>query len=173
MIKDSPVVPPDSVIHTFSHLTPAQTDLILSQDISNLAHHALFLRNSAWSRFFLDVWFDPLYRAYNFQKAEQHALEHIIQWHPTLLAKLVLIEQRRINSYSFAEEPEKDTASGTTRYVDTKWQPGDLLVNFKDCDQYDEDGRDCEREFTEYYDRWLEDVEIDKGQPESVQELDD
>ena len=37
MLKDIPVVPPDSVIHTFSHLKPSQVALILAQDGSNIA----------------------------------------------------------------------------------------------------------------------------------------
>ena len=78
MQKDTPVVPPDSVIHTFSHITPKQTHLILSQDMDNLAHTSFLLRNTPftststdnWAFYFLDAWFDPLYRAYAFQKAE-------------------------------------------------------------------------------------------------------
>lgn len=73
MIRDIPVVPPDSVIHTFSHLTPSQTNLVLTQDVDNLAHTSFFLRNDEWSHYLLDAWFDPLYRSYNFQKAELHA----------------------------------------------------------------------------------------------------
>lgn len=38
--------------------------------------------------------------SYNFQKAEAHALEHIVQWHGTILAKLALVPQRVLNSYT-------------------------------------------------------------------------
>lgn len=38
--------------------------------------------------------------SYNFQKAEAHALEHIVQWHGTILAKLALVPQRILNSYT-------------------------------------------------------------------------
>ena len=74
MIKDFPVVPPDSVIHTFSHLTADKVDFILTQDSDNLSHGSFILRKGEWANFLLDVWFDPLYRGYNFQKAEGHAL---------------------------------------------------------------------------------------------------
>ena len=57
------------------------------------------IRTGEWAKFFLDAWFDPLYRSYNFQKAEEHALEHIVQWHGTILAKLALVQQRLLNSY--------------------------------------------------------------------------
>jgi mannan polymerase II complex MNN11 subunit len=74
MQKDVPIVPPDSVIHTFSHLKGDKVDLVLTQDAENLSHGSFILRRGEWAKFFLDTWFNPLYRAYNFQKAEGHAL---------------------------------------------------------------------------------------------------
>ena len=74
MLKDKPVVPPDSVIHTFSHLKGDKIDLILTQDGEGLCPESFILRRGEWAKFFLDTWFDPLYRSYNFQKAEGHAL---------------------------------------------------------------------------------------------------
>lgn len=100
MQTDIPVVPPDSVIKTFSHLKPERVDFILSQDREGLAGGSLLIRTGDWAKYFLDAWYDPLYRSYNFQKAEGHALEHIVQWHGTILAKLALIPQRVINSYT-------------------------------------------------------------------------
>lgn len=99
MRTDTPVVPPDSVIKTFSHLKPERVDFILSQDREGLAGGSLLIRTGDWAKYFLDTWYDPLYRSYNFQKAEGHALEHIVQWHGTILAKLALVPQRVINSY--------------------------------------------------------------------------
>ena len=74
MIRDAPVVPPDSVIRTFSHLKGDKIDLVLTQDNEGLSQGSFILRRGEWSKFFLDTWFDPLYRSYNFQKAEGHAL---------------------------------------------------------------------------------------------------
>ncbi|EXJ63931.1 hypothetical protein A1O7_00266 [Cladophialophora yegresii CBS 114405] len=173
MLKDIPVVPPDSVIHTFSHLKPARTHLILSQDIDNLAHTSFILRNTPfsaqtpdnWAHYFLDAWFDPLYRAYAFQKAENHALEHLVQWHPTVLAKLVLIDQRRFNSYNYATPPSKDPLTGNTRTHDSMWQEGDLVVNLKGC----RDGakRDCEEEMRYYFAKWMKEVDrLDGKKPD-------
>jgi len=79
MIVDKPVVPPDSVIKTFSHLKGDRIDFVLTQDHEGLAGGSMVLRAGDWAKFFLDTWFDPLYRSYNFQKAEAHALEHIVQ----------------------------------------------------------------------------------------------
>lgn len=99
MIVDKPVVPPDSVIKTFSHLRGERVDFILTQDREGLASGSFLVRTGEWAKFFLDAWFDPLYRSYNFQKAEAHALEHLVQWHGTILAKLALVPQKMLNSY--------------------------------------------------------------------------
>lgn len=80
MIRDAPIVPPDSVIKTFSHLRGDQVDLAITQDKGGLAQGSFIIRNGDWARFFLDTWFDPLYRNYNFQKAEAHALVGFMTW---------------------------------------------------------------------------------------------
>lgn len=74
MIKDRPVVPPDSIIKTFSHLKGDDVDFVLTQDKEGMSAGSFILRNGEWAKFFLDTWFDPLYRSYNFQRAETHAL---------------------------------------------------------------------------------------------------
>lgn len=80
MITNAPVVPPDSVIKTFSNLKGDRIDFVVSQDADGLAPSSFVVRNGEWAKYFLDVWFDPIYRTYNFQKAEYHALEHIVQY---------------------------------------------------------------------------------------------
>ena len=74
MLRDKPVVPPDSVIRTFTHLKGDKVDLVLTQDGEGLCQGSFVIRRGEWAKFFLDTWFDPLYRSYNFQKAEAHAL---------------------------------------------------------------------------------------------------
>ena len=74
MLRDKPVVPPDSVIKTFGNLKGDRIDLVLTQDGEGLCPGSFVLKNGEWAQFFLDTWFDPLYRSYNFQKAEAHAL---------------------------------------------------------------------------------------------------
>ena len=100
MIPNQPVVPPDSVIKTFPHLRGERVDLVISQDTEGLAGGSFFVRTGEWAKYFLDAWYDPLYRSYKFQKAEGHALEHMVQWHGTMLAKMALVPQRRLNSYT-------------------------------------------------------------------------
>lgn len=164
MLRDKPVVPPDSVIRTFSHLKGDKVDLILTQDNEGLAQGSFLLRRGEWAKFFLDTWFDPLYRSYNFQKAEGHALvchttshplfvtwaliillqEHIVQWHPTILTKLALIPQHLINSYGV------DIASRGGKEVMHK--EGEFVVRLVGCEL--DSARYCEKEFDQYYQQW-------------------
>lgn len=74
MIRDKPIVPPDSIIKTFTHLSGQDVGLVISQDNDGLVSDSLMLRNGDWAKFVTETWLDPLYRSYNFQKAERHAL---------------------------------------------------------------------------------------------------
>lgn len=114
MIVDKPVVPPDSVIKTFAHLRGERIDFILTQDREGLAGGSFFVRTGEWAKFFLDAWFDPLYRSYNFQKAEEHALEHIVQWHGTVLTKMAFVPQRLLNSYMPEPKKSGENSEGTS-----------------------------------------------------------
>ncbi|KAI1117458.1 galactosyl transferase GMA12/MNN10 family-domain-containing protein [Nemania sp. NC0429] len=139
MLKDHSIVPPESIIKTFSHLRARDVNLVITQDKDGLSTNSLILRNGEWAKFFLDTWFDPLYRSYNFQKAETHALEHIVQWHPTILSKLAIIPQRVINAYSTADHgaPYKD---------------GDVAVVFTQC--LGSGPQSCANEAERYSQRW-------------------
>jgi len=121
MLRDQSIVPPDSVIKTFPQLKGQHVDFAVTQDGEGLAPESFIVRGGEWARFFLDTWFDPLYRNYNFQKAETHALEHIVQWHPTILSKMALIPQRKINAYS--------KAPGTSAV----YKDGDFVIHFNGC----------------------------------------
>lgn len=73
MLKDVPIVPPDSIIKAFA-LKEKDVDFILTQDSEDLSPSCFILKNGDFARFFLDLWFDPLFRNYNFAKAEIHGL---------------------------------------------------------------------------------------------------
>lgn len=74
MIRDYPIVPPDSIIKTFPYLRAEDTGLVIAQDKDGLVSDSAFIRNGDWAKFLTETWMDPLYRTYNFQKAERHAL---------------------------------------------------------------------------------------------------
>ena len=80
MIVNEPVVPPDSVIKTFGNLKGDRIDVVIAQDKEGLSVQSFVVRRGEWAKYFLDAWFDPIYRSYNFQKADCHALEHIVQY---------------------------------------------------------------------------------------------
>lgn len=123
MITNEPVVPPDSVIRTFGNLKGDRIDFVVTQDKEGLVPTSMIVRNGEWAKYFLDAWFDPIYRSYNFQKAESHALEHIVQWHGTILAKLALVPQDLLNSY----------ATGPANPKFGKYKEGHLVANFPGC----------------------------------------
>ncbi|KAI8935027.1 hypothetical protein NX059_008691 [Plenodomus lindquistii] len=139
MIVNAPVVPPDSVIKTFANLKGERIDFVVTQDKDGLAPSSFVVRNGEWAKYFLDAWFDPIYRSYNFQKAESHALEHIVQWHGTILAKLAMVPQNLLNAY----------ASGPAAPSDGQFREGDLVAVFPGCDR---DDRDCAKEMQSYFD---------------------
>ncbi|KAL5365691.1 alpha-1,6-mannosyltransferase subunit [Aspergillus floccosus] len=150
MLREVSVVPPDSIIKTFSHLKPEDIDLIISTDKEDLAPGSFVLKQGEFARFLLDIWFDPLYRQYNFAKAEIHALDHIVQWHPTVLARLALVPQRVINAYS------KDSTGAS---LDGTYKEGDLLIHFFGCDK--DAKRSCEKEMDPYYNLWAKKLKND------------
>lgn len=140
MIVNKPVVPPDSVIKTFDHVKGDRIDLVVAQDRDGLCQSSFIIRRGEWAKYFLDAWFDPLYRSYNFQKAEGHALEHIVQWHGTILAKLALIPQRTFNSYT--HNPLGTDIAGM-------YSEGDFVANFIGCDR---NKRSCADEMQPFFD---------------------
>ncbi|KAJ5701906.1 hypothetical protein N7488_009454 [Penicillium malachiteum] len=142
MLKDVPVVPPDSIIRTFAHLREKDVDFITTQDSEDLTPSSFVLKSGDFARYLLDLWFEPLFRNYNFQKAEIHGLDHIIQWHPTVLARTALVPQRALNAYS------KDSRGAGP---DGTYQDGDFLIRFPGCD--DMEGKEC-AELEPYYMIW-------------------
>ncbi|RPB28068.1 hypothetical protein L211DRAFT_855693 [Terfezia boudieri ATCC MYA-4762] len=136
MRRDVPIVPPDSVIKTYRHTPPERINFILTQDHDGLNPGSFLIRQGPWAKFFLDVWMDPMLKTYGFQKAEQMALEHIVQWHPTILVKLALIPQKTINSY-----PTLPGQEGS-------YTEGDFVVHFQGCEAPE---RSCEKEFERFW----------------------
>lgn len=66
--------------------------------------------------------------------------DHIVQWHPTILAKLALVPQRVMNSYS---------AESKSAAEDGKYKDNDFIVRLAGCDT--ELRRNCEKEMESYW----------------------
>ncbi|KAJ5949251.1 hypothetical protein N7454_000835 [Penicillium verhagenii] len=142
MLKDVPIVPPDSIIRTFPHLKEKDIDFITTQDSEDISPSSFVLKNGDFARFFLDLWFDPLFRSYDFAKAETHGLDHIMQWHPTVLARTALVPQRVLNAYS------KDSSGAGP---DGTYADGDFIIRFPGCEKVK--AKEC-AEMESYYMQW-------------------
>ena len=70
--------------------------------------------------------------------------EHVVQWHPTILTKLALIEQRLLNSYSI------DISSRGGKGA--MYQENDFIVRLVGCEL--DSQRDCEKEMDPFYQQW-------------------
>lgn len=70
--------------------------------------------------------------------------EHVVQWHPTILTKLALIEQRLLNSYSI------DIASRGGKGA--MYQENDFIVRLVGCEL--DSQRNCEKEMDPFYQQW-------------------
>jgi mannan polymerase II complex MNN11 subunit len=140
MIRDKPIVPPDSIIKTFAHMRGKDVSLVISHDKDGIISDNVLIKNGEWAKYFTELWFDPLYRSYNFQKAERHALEHMVQWHPTILSKIALIPQRQLGTY-------------TRGNLGEGYQDGDFVVVFAGCSPTGQNS--CEQEAEPYYKAFL------------------
>jgi mannan polymerase II complex MNN11 subunit len=65
--------------------------------------------------------------------------EHLVQWHPTVLSRLAIVDQRVINAYS--------KGTGEEAYKD-----GDLAVRFPECAEAG--AQACETESQAFVQAW-------------------
>ncbi|EPS44983.1 hypothetical protein H072_1030 [Dactylellina haptotyla CBS 200.50] len=179
MLRDHPVIPPESIIKTFKRTEADDVQFIITQDGHSVKSDSFFIRRkkdeygwekgkggkkggSVYGYYLLDVWFDPLYRFYHFGDGETSALEHMIQWHPTILAKLAIIPQRIMMSYPIAaggngaankkkdgkdKSPDDDVKA---KYAGAAYEPGDFVVHFEKCGVVEKD-KGCMKEFERYW----------------------
>lgn len=75
--------------------------------------------------------------------ADHYHQDHLVQWHPTILARLALVPQRAINAYS---------RDSTGAVADGTYKDGDLIIRFNGCDT--ELKRSCEKEMDPYFQLW-------------------
>lgn len=136
MLRDIPIVPPDSVIRTPKYVPATKIDVIVTQDHTGLHPGSMLIRRNDFSEYLLDAWYDPMFRDYGFPKGEQDTLEHLAQWHTTILAHIAVIPQRIVNAYPNSPR-------------DTEYQDGDFVVHFDGCEAPE---RSCEKEFLRFWD---------------------
>ncbi|KAF3915013.1 hypothetical protein AA313_de0209193 [Arthrobotrys entomopaga] len=183
MLRDHPVIPPESIIKTFKRTDADDIQLIITQDGKSVKSDSFFVRRkkeefgweegkgksikkggTVYGYYLLDTWFDPLYRFYHFGDGETSALEHMIQWHPTILARLAIIPQRVMLSYPVAAggnspankkkegKDGKDKAAEDDvrdKFTGAGYEPGDFVVHFEGCRSVEKD-KGCSKEFERY-----------------------
>ncbi|KAK6360283.1 hypothetical protein TWF730_006431 [Orbilia blumenaviensis] len=184
MLRDHAVIPPESIIKTFKRQNADDIQLIITQDTKSVKSDSFIIRRrkdemgwgikkhkggkkgaTMFGYYLLDLWFDPLYRFYHFKDAETSALEHLIQWHPTVLAKLAIIPQRVMLSYPVAaggnspankKKGDKDAKAKNegeeirAKYSGTGFESGDFVVHFEKCGDVEKNTA-CMKEFERYW----------------------
>ncbi|QPG72761.1 hypothetical protein FOA43_000062 [Brettanomyces nanus] len=127
MLRDQPVILPESAIKTYRNTAPSDVSFIFTQDSYALNTDSIIVKNDMYGKSFLEYWGDNLYRGYsNFADNEVKALTHILQWHPYLLSRTALVPPRMLNSIHTDEKAKKDSMHS--------YQKGDLVVNFRSCE---------------------------------------
>lgn len=60
MLRDIPVVPPESVIRTLKTGEANNVQFVLSHDQAGLNTNSFLLRNGDWAKYFLEAWTEPV-----------------------------------------------------------------------------------------------------------------
>jgi hypothetical protein len=97
-----------------------QINLLISGDHNGINAGSFFLRRSAWTDMFLDLWLDPFYIDQTWPGKEQDAIIHMLRYHKFVKDHVGILPQRSINAYSEGDE-------------NMRWHKGDLVVHFAGC----------------------------------------
>jgi hypothetical protein len=108
------------IYHTAETPDPNQINMLISGDHNGINAGSFFLRRSAWTDMFLDLWLDPYYVERDVPGQEQDAIIHMMEHHAFVREHVGIVPQRALNAYSEGGE-------------DMKWQPKDLVVHFAGC----------------------------------------
>lgn len=98
MIRDTPVIPPESIIHTYKHVPADHIRFITTQNDAGISMNSYLIRNDfLYGRMLFDYLRDPLHRTYpGFRaagsgRAVEAAVTHLVQWHPAILSRMALV----------------------------------------------------------------------------------
>ena len=113
-LRESPVFLPHSTTRTLSlRAQPiSQIGLILSHGGGILHTGSIVLRRGDYASFVLDSWSDPFVRSYGFEGENSHAIEHLIQVHPTILEGLAIMPKRTLLSFGVAAGEDEQFHEG-------------------------------------------------------------
>jgi len=113
-LRDVPVFPPETAIrtHSLKNQPVSHIGLVLTHGGGLLHTGTIILKRGDYAKFLLDSWNDPLVRSYGFPGEENQALEHLIQWHATLLEGLAIMPKRSLVSFSVAAGDDEQYHEG-------------------------------------------------------------
>jgi mannan polymerase II complex MNN11 subunit len=113
-LREVTVFPPETTIRTLSlkNQPISQINLILSHGAGILHTGSILIRSGDYANFLLDSWNDPLVRSYGFPGNDHQALEHLIQWHHTILDGLAVMPKRSLLSFSVAAGDDEQFHEG-------------------------------------------------------------
>lgn len=128
MQRDKPIIPPESIIHTYKRVPARQVRLLMMQNDSGINMASFIVRNDPlYGHLLMDYLADPSQRRYQgFRsagsgRALNAAMTHLLQWHPALLSRMALVPTTVLGAY-----PE-DSAI----LKGTSFQPGDFVYLLK------------------------------------------
>ena len=113
-LRDVPVFPLETTVRTptLRNQPVSQISLILSHGGGILHTGSIILRRGDYADFILDSWNDPLVRSYGFPGEAHQALEHLIQWHSTILEGLAVMPKRSLLSFGVAAGDDEQYHEG-------------------------------------------------------------
>ncbi|KAI5959553.1 MNN11 [Candida pseudojiufengensis] len=142
MIRDQPLIPKNGVIKTYKKLKSENVKLILTQSKDMIETISFLIKNDDIGKAIIEIWSDNLYFKYaNFPYGPDSALTHILQWHPFILSKTVLVPRKSISSDHLFKNVKKPQQPNK----DLDYEDGDFVVQWNKCK-----GEECE-ELTKYY----------------------
>lgn len=105
MLRDTPLIPPNGVIHTYKRVPAEQIKFIIAQNDRGVSASSFILRNDKiYGNIFLNYWCDPLHRSYPGFVAQgpfgrlEASLTHMVQWHPAILSRMAVVPHKYLGS---------------------------------------------------------------------------
>lgn len=144
VLKNVPVVK-DSNIRTYKHFAAEDARVIIPQTSDGQLDSSSFvLTADVYGKAFTDYLGDPLVRNYPWSHFSA-CLGHVLQWHPSLLAKTALVVPKTIASvYDPSKNADQKLEADTTHYTE-----GDLVVSFRGC----KERGSCEADIAAFYEK--------------------
>ncbi|GMM43534.1 alpha-1,6-mannosyltransferase [Pichia kluyveri] len=141
ILKDQSILQPDGFIKTYSDVKFEDISIILTQNENGISVDNFIIKNNLYGKAILNLVLDPLMKTYpKFKKDVSTTLSHILQWHPILLSKTVIIPPRTINARV------NNNADIDIKYA---YQNDDFVISFANCKLL----ANCEKQLTPYWEK--------------------